>query len=83
LRYAKAHGILEKYLKFKEKMFKAFQEGSRIAKHLSGTEKPDAYDPTYIRKVWYERKKQGKVRAVRSAFDTDSIYEYATPDPKE
>ena len=64
-------------------MFKAFQEGSRIAKHLSGTEKPDAYDPTYIRKVWYERKKQGKVRAVRSAFDTDSIYEYATPDPKE
>lgn len=34
----------------------AFQEGSRLAKKLSKTTKPDAYDPAYIRKVWYERK---------------------------
>jgi len=64
-------------------MAKAFQEGSRMAKQLSGTKKPDTYDPAYIRKVWYERKKQGKVHTVRSASDLDSIYEYAAPDPKD
>jgi hypothetical protein len=64
-------------------MARAFQEGSRIARELSGTTKPDAYDPAYIKKVWYERKKQGRVSAIRSDAAPDSIYEYTTPDPKE
>jgi hypothetical protein len=64
-------------------MVRAFQEGSKIARTLSGTVDPDAYDPSYIKKVWYERKKQGKVSTVRSASDPDSIYEYTVPDPKE
>lgn len=64
-------------------MASAFQEGSRIAKKLSGTTKPDSYDPAYIKKVWYERKKQGKVSTVRSASDPDSIYEYTAPDTKD
>ncbi len=64
-------------------MTRAFQEGSKLAKKLSATTNPDAYDPSYIKKVWYERKKQGKVSTIRSASDPDSIYEYTAPDPKD
>lgn len=64
-------------------MKEAFEKGSEMLKKLSGTMDPDAYDPSYIKKVWYERSKQGKVSPFRSASDPDSIYEYAVPDPKD
>jgi hypothetical protein len=64
-------------------MKQAFEEGSKMVRKLSKTTDPDSYDPSYIKKIWYERKKQGKVSAVRSASDPDSIYEYAVPDPKK
>ena len=63
-------------------MDQAFKEGSKMMRKLSGITGTVSYDPIYIKKVWYERKKQGKVSTLRSASDPDSIYEYTAPDSK-
>lgn len=64
-------------------MKKAFEEGSKIARKLFAVTDSDSYDPAYIRKKWYQHKKQGKANIYRTAADSDSIYEYPLPSPKE
>jgi hypothetical protein len=64
-------------------MVKAFEEGSKIAKKLFDAEDSDSYDPAYIKKVWYQKKKEGKVSAFRSASDEDSYYDYEVANPKK
>lgn len=64
-------------------MKEAFEEGSKIARKLFEVTDPDSYDPAYIKKKWYEHKKQGKASVVRTASSTDSLYEYAAPSLKE
>ena len=60
-------------------MKEAFEEGSRIATKLFGEDSDCSYDPAYIRKMWYEKKKIHQANTLRSASDRDSIYEYSTP----
>ena len=60
-------------------MKEAFEEGSRIATKLFGEDSDCSYDPAYIRKKWYEKKKIHQANTLRSASDRDSIYEYNTP----
>jgi hypothetical protein len=62
---------------------KAFVEGSKIAKKLFGNTKSGSYDAAYIKKMWYQHKKQGKASIYRTAADQDSIYEYPVPTPKK
>ncbi len=57
----------------------AFEEGSKIARKLFGATDPDSYDPAYIKKKWYEHKKQGKASIFRTASSPNSVYEYAVP----
>ncbi len=64
-------------------MKKAFEEGSKLARKLFAVTDSDSYDPAYIRKKWYQHKKQGKANIYRTAADPDSIYEYPVPDPKK
>lgn len=62
---------------------KAFVEASKIAKKLFSNTKSRSYDASYIRKMWYKHKKQGKASIYRTAADQDSIYEYSVPAPKK
>lgn len=64
-------------------MREAFEEGSKIARKLFKVTDPNSYDPAYIKKKWYQLKKQGKASIYRTAADQDSIYEYSVPDPKK
>lgn len=62
---------------------KAFEEGSRIAKMLFGAGAESKYDSAYIRKLWYQKKKEHQANTLRSAFDKDSFYEYTIPKQKK
>jgi hypothetical protein len=64
-------------------MKEAFEEGSKIARRLFEVTDSDSYDPAYIKKKWYQHKKQGKASIFRTASVPDSLYEYSAPDPKE
>jgi len=64
-------------------MTKAFEEGSKLAKKLFGDANTESYDPAYIKKMWYQHKKQGKASIYRTAADQDTIYEYPVPTPKK
>lgn len=62
---------------------KAFKEGSKIAKILFGAGAESKYDSAYIRKSWYQKKKEHQANILRSAFDKDSFYEYTVPKQKK
>jgi hypothetical protein len=62
---------------------KAFEKGSILAKRFFNKTDSDSYDPAYIKKKWYEHKKQGRESIYRTAISPDSIYEYTVTNPKK